>query len=308
MRPVFLLSFVLIACATAPGREGRGPAQVYRNVLRPFVTDGCSNFPDGVPFFNETKWLRCCLNHDVAYWRGGSAEERKIADQNLFACVSDAGHPWLARLMQLGVRAGGGPFMPTSARWGNGWTIDRDYAPLNDDEEVQVKALYPTLPENPADQPLAPRPFIRQRSSLTGDHCLDAAVVRIELKLHRGFRVEEQNDRTERTPEGWRRTLELRPDGCAEPFRFRFLLLRKSACTDAMNELTARGRIRLESVTEGFASLLPAASRLRILIVNHVAVHHVGIPPLEHEVIHRLRSLRFLEVQRAHDFDPVDPT
>lgn len=97
-------------------------------VLRDFTTDGCSLFPDG-------DWCGCCLDHDWVYWRGGTADERKRADQVLRACVeARTGGTVLAGLMYYGVRAGGNPLVPTPFRWGYGWGYGRGYAPLTDDE------------------------------------------------------------------------------------------------------------------------------------------------------------------------------
>jgi hypothetical protein len=54
--------------------------------LRPFTSDGCSLFPDS-SLVSEDDWCSCCFEHDIAYWRGGTAEERDIADRKLQACV-----------------------------------------------------------------------------------------------------------------------------------------------------------------------------------------------------------------------------
>ncbi|MFO1351085.1 MAG: hypothetical protein U1F68_10605 [Gammaproteobacteria bacterium] len=81
---------------------------------KPFTTDHCTWFPDG-------DYGGCCVEHDRIYWRGGSAEARKAADRALMDCVARGGRPWLAKLMYLGVRIGGHPWLPTSWRWGYGW-------------------------------------------------------------------------------------------------------------------------------------------------------------------------------------------
>lgn len=102
--------------------------------------------PDG-----KTDWCRCCLAHDLAYWRGGTADERLAADDALRACVrASTGSPLLARIMHAGVRTAGGPRLPTSFRWGYGWPYGRNYLPLDAREEAQVsqmRAAY--LTENP---------------------------------------------------------------------------------------------------------------------------------------------------------------
>lgn len=107
--------------------------------LRDFESDGCSLFPDGKPG-DPALWCDCCLAHDVAYWRGGSAEERKRADEALRDCVLQrTGSASLAKLMYAGVRAGGHPVFPVWYRWGYGWTNRENYAPLTAAEEAMVQ-------------------------------------------------------------------------------------------------------------------------------------------------------------------------
>ena len=81
--------------------------------LKPFKTDGCSMFPDGM-------WRECCVEHDKAYWRGGTKEQRKEVDKKLYQCVKAKGYPIIAKLMYYGVRIGGAPYFPTPWRWGFG--------------------------------------------------------------------------------------------------------------------------------------------------------------------------------------------
>ncbi len=45
--------------------------------LAPFTTDGCSRFPDGT-LSEPDLWLECCTVHDVAYWHGGTDEQRSV--------------------------------------------------------------------------------------------------------------------------------------------------------------------------------------------------------------------------------------
>ncbi len=105
--------------------------------LRPFTTDGCSVFPDGTPR-QTTLWLDCCVRHDLAYWKGGSYQDRLAADEQLEACVANIGEPAIAALMLSGVRVGGSPFFPTTYRWGYGWSYTRGYKTLTADEQLQV--------------------------------------------------------------------------------------------------------------------------------------------------------------------------
>lgn len=91
-------AFLLLAIAL--------PACAAQEALRPFATDGCSLFPDRA-LIGKANWCRCCLGHDLSYWRGGTAEARLLADRALRACVLRAtGNEALAELMYAGVRAG----------------------------------------------------------------------------------------------------------------------------------------------------------------------------------------------------------
>lgn len=105
--------------------------------LKPFLSDGCSAFPDGTPL-QQTLWLECCTNHDLAYWQGGTQAQRSEADLALEACVSKVGEPQIARLMLAGVRVGGSPIWPTQFRWGYGWPYPRTYRELTTSEKAQV--------------------------------------------------------------------------------------------------------------------------------------------------------------------------
>jgi hypothetical protein len=119
----------------------RVSAESNRNVLRPFVTDGCSMFPDGVPG-RPHLWQHCCVAHDLAYWKGGTRQDRRRADATLASCVNAVTrNPVLGSLMQLFVRIGGGPQRAGGTRWGFGWTHTRPYGPLSPEEETQVAAV-----------------------------------------------------------------------------------------------------------------------------------------------------------------------
>lgn len=105
--------------------------------LKPFTTDGCSVFPDGT-FEQTSLWVDCCIRHDLAYWKGGSREDRRVADEVLKQCVANIGEPEIAQLMEAGVRAGGSPYFPTPYRWGYGWSYPRGYATLTSEDQAQV--------------------------------------------------------------------------------------------------------------------------------------------------------------------------
>jgi hypothetical protein len=106
--------------------------------LKPFTSDGCSSFPNGT-LQQQTLWLNCCIKHDLAYWKGGTYDERLSADLALKQCVADIGEPNVGKLMLAGVRVGGSPYWPTTYRWGYGWSYPRGYKALTAADKQQVK-------------------------------------------------------------------------------------------------------------------------------------------------------------------------
>jgi hypothetical protein len=88
-----------------------------------FTTDGCSLWPDGT-------WVNCCVDHDIAYWCGGSCEDREDADETLRECVAHHGPVGMGTIMYVGVRAGALPWYPFPFRWAYGWDWPRGYDQL----------------------------------------------------------------------------------------------------------------------------------------------------------------------------------
>lgn len=106
--------------------------------LGDFWSDGCTLFPDGT-LRDRTLWCDCCFNHDIAYWRGGSDQERMEADKTLRECVrARTGNKALGDTMYKGVRLGGSASLPTWYRWGYGWKYGRGYKALTADEQKLV--------------------------------------------------------------------------------------------------------------------------------------------------------------------------
>ena len=109
--------------------------------LTAFTSDGCSLFPDS-SLINNDDWCECCVEHDVAYWQGGTEVARESADKKLQQCVLDkTDDAALARVMYEGVRFGGSPYFYNWYRWGYGWSYDRKYQTLTDTEQKQVQKL-----------------------------------------------------------------------------------------------------------------------------------------------------------------------
>ncbi len=127
-RILMLITLLLVSCFT------------QADTIKPFTSDGCSAFPDGT-FEQESLWLKCCQRHDFDYWQGGTYQQRLASDNRLEMCVSQVGEPTIAALMLAGVRVGGTPYLPTSFRWGYGWSYPRLYGVLSAEELNQVTRL-----------------------------------------------------------------------------------------------------------------------------------------------------------------------
>lgn len=158
-----LLTLALPVALSACGTTAPAPAPAPAPMI-PFASDGCSMFPNHSPI-GKADWCICCVAHDLAYWRGGTADERERADEELERCVRAASDDaTLATTMHAGVRAGGLPYFPTGYRWGYGWPYGRGYAPLTPDEEEQagrLRARY--LSEHPVLACPGPDPVVSGR-------------------------------------------------------------------------------------------------------------------------------------------------
>ena len=91
-----------------------GQTDAPRVLPADFVSDGCTFFPD-------CNYRDCCVEHDKAYYFGGTLKERRAADDQLYECVKATSGPHrktIAGIMWLGVRIGGVAFLPTPFRWG----------------------------------------------------------------------------------------------------------------------------------------------------------------------------------------------
>ena len=113
-------------------------SNTYAEQIDPFKSDGCSLFPDG-NLVNKDAWCECCVQHDIAYWQGGSEDQRQAADIALRNCVlAKTGNKVLAEMMYQGVKFGGHPIYPNWYRWGYGWPYGRGFESLSQEEQRQV--------------------------------------------------------------------------------------------------------------------------------------------------------------------------
>lgn len=134
------------------------------NQLKPFTTDGCSLWMDGPPLYPNL-WRHCCVAHDLAYWIGGTKEERKKADDDIQACVlKEAESKGMANYMHGMIRWGGSPYWMNYYRWGYGWDYwdgfmnPRGYKTPNKKEQPQIDQLMPAALQLVADDAIANPP------------------------------------------------------------------------------------------------------------------------------------------------------
>lgn len=130
MKAVIILFFLLAVCTTGCAEKRQ---------LADFTSDGCSLFPDR-SLISNVDWCACCFQHDIAYWKGGTAEERVAADTALRACIfARTRDETLAETVYAGVRFGGSPYFYNWYRWGYGWEYGRGYAPLTVEERQEAE-------------------------------------------------------------------------------------------------------------------------------------------------------------------------
>ncbi len=256
-----LLSLILSACVSPQQIEKSVPRElagerrqvmsVSKFWLKDFKSDGCSNFPEGIPYYNDKLWLHCCVEHDVAYWKGGTDEERTTADLALKKCVAETGQKEIAEAMYIGVRSFGSPGLPTTWKWGYGWIPTRPSVKLSEEEQEIVRALQARIPTDISKIELVSPPiFTPIEESQTNDYCLDAVTTYFRLKDPSNKAIKIIGERTDRITRfaGLLKTVSVLVDSCPDPYEFVFLLATKNACVTKKSEIAKRLQVYLKSI------------------------------------------------------------
>lgn len=103
--------------------------------LMSFANLGCSSALNPSELASD-EWCGCCVEHDIAYWRGGSSMQREQADERLRDCVQRTSrNEVIADSIYKGVLDGNSKYFFTGYRWAYGWSFDRSYKPLNEKEQ-----------------------------------------------------------------------------------------------------------------------------------------------------------------------------
>lgn len=150
MKLKYFLFLSLIACASLP--DSRQDLSALKNrplkhQIKKFRSDGCSRWPEGSGD-KPHRWLKCCFQHDIAYWVGGAEKYRKIADKEFKQCLNKVSSSFMSNIMYTGVRIGGSAAFDTDYQWGYGWNYDRGYLALNLKEKEYIKNIMPKKGEN----------------------------------------------------------------------------------------------------------------------------------------------------------------
>ncbi len=146
-RMVFLITSLMVLCILTGTAAAMGSKPEEPNELKDFYWDGCSFVaPEGYKD-DPDLWCECCWEHDKAYYKGGTWEQKNDADIALGECVAEkSGSKILGDLYYAGTAIGAGPYVnvdPT-ARWGYGWIYNRGYDEISSydkeiaDEKIQL--------------------------------------------------------------------------------------------------------------------------------------------------------------------------
>jgi hypothetical protein len=110
--------------------------------LHEFTTDGCSGgAPNRITLDKKYDWMKCCIAHDVEYWMGGTEQDKKKADDSLNACVGRNSNALVGEFYEAGVSIGGSPELPTTWRWGYGWTKRNFWRVRNQEDQNKIDEL-----------------------------------------------------------------------------------------------------------------------------------------------------------------------
>jgi len=125
---------LILCCVTASCKA------IQPSDLDAFQSDACSLSFEGT-WSEPNLWCHCCVQHDLAYWQGGTALERLSADQKMAECVKKIGATNISKVMYAAVRMGGSPYFPMWYRWGYGWSYGRAYQALSSAEKERIAVL-----------------------------------------------------------------------------------------------------------------------------------------------------------------------
>lgn len=239
---LFFYGFWVVACATNPltsetgGVPARSPASyesiepsTLLNRLRPFTSDGCPHLAEAISYPQEDQWRLCCVEHDKAYWKGGSQDQRQKADLDLQSCITERGSPEAARLVYYAVRSSQ-KWTPTLP-WGYGWVLPRNTAIHSNEELLEIKKMEPLVPVDLRRVPTSVRNEKPSKTeSLTGNRCIDASLTVLQRDLNKTVTPLQVHYETKSLVIGHEHTVKILSRECSLPYLFRYHLKSKNDC------------------------------------------------------------------------------
>lgn len=209
-----------------------GPSQrevmsLKERILKPFASDGCSWSPDKLPGWKViTPIMECCVEHDLAYWIGGTELQKDLADKRLEMCIDRKGFPFIGKVYRTFVDLFGSPKGNHIFRWGFGWNQKRRFSPLVREEMNQVFRLYNASYGKVRRAVLDAEYLPIQSHCNTKDVSLNSPEVgeyTIYNYLNQTLQREDQIEWAELKDDAWDRNIFLvKLQGCAHPLRFTY--------------------------------------------------------------------------------------
>lgn len=242
MRIAILLFYILwiAACAHTHDRQlasvsdSLTPSDLL-NKLKPFSSDGCPRIATNVSYPQEDQWKLCCVEHDRAYWKGGTQEDRNKADSDLHACITQRGYSEAARLVYYTVRAA--QKNPNGSRWGYGWVLPRGFSSHTENEMNEIKKMDAEVPGDLSRIPTSLQHEKNKNESLTGNRCVDASLTLLQRDLNKNITPTQIYLESKSLVIGYEDSIKISTRECSFPYIFRYHLKGKKDCTNKMAPL-----------------------------------------------------------------------
>ena len=106
------------------------------SISKPFITDGCTFFIDGIPN-TTTQWKTCCIKHDFRYWVGGTSKIMDYSDQELSRCIRTKTNSVISSIVYFGVRLG--HYSPIKNKYKWNWSRANPSSNITSSELIKIK-------------------------------------------------------------------------------------------------------------------------------------------------------------------------
>lgn len=206
------------------------PLELLANNLNPFQSYGCPHFAPTISYANQNQWVLCCVQHNIAYWKGGSRKDRNDTDRQLQTCLIERGDSSSANLMHWDFLQTQTPVHTPS--WGYGWRRSRGYAPHSDQEFLQISNQEKKIPRNLNDVKIVQNMPSNRTPATTSNLCIDGAVEFIQSKLQRPFSpLQALHSPLVEVDGRFIYKIKLMTKDCHLPYVFTYSLKKKNSCS-----------------------------------------------------------------------------